>query len=336
VFLTACLGTLGILRASVYSASAFVRAYLGAVQSHDLSAALRFPGVRLSDEDLARLVASDPGQAPRVSKELLRGDVLGTMRDLRIVAQKTDADHVHHITAAFTLSPTGAGDPRAFQTTFTVVKAAPIAGVLPRWRFSVSPLAVARIEVRHTHTFTLARHTLDVRAATGRSSQLFSGIGDYLVMTPSSMMLGHDDALTTAVPARLDITTPGTVSQASLTARPSGEFTERVQDQVNNYLDGCAKQKVLQPTGCPIGKRIDNRVLGEPGWRITRYPTVSIAPGTRGWMMPTAAGHAELSVRVQSLFDGSITVEHDSVPFEISISQITIGPEGSLTISVAG
>ncbi|HEU0257721.1 MAG TPA: hypothetical protein VFQ96_07770, partial [Microbacteriaceae bacterium] len=264
-------------------------------------------------------------------------DMLGTLNDIHVESEQREANGRYLVTASYRIAPVGDGhELRAGHTTFALESAGAIAGVLPRWRFAVSPIAVARVAVRGSTMFTLAGHTLDARAAAGESRPAFSAAGDYLLLTPASVSLRHSNRLTTASPVRLDALTPGALVTATVTARPTPEFTARVRDQLKGYLDSCAEQTVLQPAGCPMGKPIDNRVVGSPTWHITAYPKVSLVAGPSGWIMPPTPGRAEIDVRVQSLFDGSVRDERDTVVFQVSVPKIVIQPDGSLAISVAG
>ena len=49
---------------------------------------------------------------------------------------------------------------------------------------------------------------------------------------------------------------------------------------INAYLDDCVTQKVLKPTGCPLGETVLNRVNDTPQWSLESYPEVEFAPGT--------------------------------------------------------
>ena len=94
----------------------------------------------------------------------------------------------------------------------------------------------------------------------------------------------------------------------------------------------CATQKVLFPTSCPFGKTFANRVVSTPAWSIAADPAVSILPNHGTWLVPNATGQAHLVVRVQSLFDGSISTFNANVPFVVAY-KVTIGAADHLTIT---
>jgi hypothetical protein len=114
---------------------------------------------------------------------------------------------------------------------------------------------------------------------------------------------------------------------------PTATFVERVQVQVNDYLNQCTTQRVLQPAGCPFGIEIDDRVVSEPVWSIVTTPTVTLAPGESTFEMPPTEGVAHISVEVQSLFDGEFSQLEEDRPFLLSLTA-SIRPDGSISIQL--
>jgi hypothetical protein len=211
-----------------------------------------------------------------------------------------------------------------------------VLGLLPTWRFSTTPLAIADITVEHAETFTVSGHTLDTRAADPtQPADAFTTKANYLVFAPGRYGLGHASTFLDARPVTLLARKPGAVASASVVALPNSDFVSQVEKQLDGYLDDCAKQTVLQPSGCPFGVVIDDRVVGTPAWSIVRYPPVNIVAGANGWQMAPAEGIAHLDVTVQSLFDGTISKRSSDEPFSVALSSIVIRPDGALDIVVA-
>ena len=320
----AFLAAVGALQRGPYSAGGFVSAYMQSLADHDVSAALDMPG---ADPTAASLRNQSLPSTP--SRELLRSDVLPVLTGIRIVSDddlgtgehlvevRVDADG-HPVTARFSVRASGA-----------------VLGLLPTWRFAQTPLTVAHITVEHADTFTIGGHTLEPRAAADLPPDAFSVAADYLVFSPSVYTLGHSDQYTDAQPVTLTASTPGRQVEVSVVAQPNAAFVQKTEKQLDAYLDSCAQQQVLQPTGCPFGVVIDDRVEGLPTWKIAKYPPVTITAGERGWMMPDSQGIAHLSVTVQSLFDGTVTKRESDEPFAVSLSSIGIRDDGGLDITVA-
>lgn len=325
VLLLAALGSaVGALQQNVYSPGGLVSAYLDALARHDAPAALALPGV---NPTRAQLETAD--LPTRVSRELLRADLLGPLGAVRILHDVALPDGRHRVTAAYTLD----GTPHT--SNFTLTPDGSDAGVFTSWRFAATPLAVAHIEVLHASTFTAAGHTVDTRATSGVTGA-FDNAANYLVFAPSSLRLGHRSTLLTAEPVVATVTRPGEVTKATVTTTASVAFVAQVTKQLRGYLDSCVTQEVLQPAGCPMGVVIDDRVQGVPAWSMVRYPPVTISAGADGWTMGETEATAHLRVTVQSLFDGSVSTRSEDEPFTVSLSSIVIRPDGSLAITVGG
>ncbi|MFF1632354.1 hypothetical protein [Leifsonia sp. NPDC058248] len=325
LLLLAFAAAVGALQRSLYSAGGFASSYVESLAAHDLRAALAMPGAAPTEASLRA-----QGLPPTPSRELLRADVLPTLTDIRVlndddlgtgehlVEVQAKADG-HPVTARFSVRQTGA-----------------VLGLLPTWRFGATPLTVAHITVEHADTFTVGGHTLEPRAAEAQPVGSFSVAADYLVFAPAVYVLGHTSKYLDAQPVTLTASSPGRQLDVSVVADPNNAFVADVEKQLNGYLDDCAKQHVLQPTGCPFGVVIDDRVEGQPSWSIVKYPMVSIVAGPSGWMMPDAQGIAHLSVTVQSLFDGTVSKRERDEAFTVSLSSIVIrDDDGSLDITVA-
>lgn len=325
LLLIAFAAAIGSLQRDVYSPSGFVSGYLHALARQDARAALAMPGVDSSDSALAAA-----GLPTSPSKELLRSDVLADLSSIRIVHDDQLADGVHQV--AFDALVDGT----PVSSTFRVEQTGSVLGLLPTWRFVTTPLAVASVTVEHAETFTVSGHTLDTRAADPtQRADAFTTKADYVVFAPGVYRLGHASTYLDASPVSLLARKPGAVASASLVAEPNSDFVSQVETQLDAYLDDCARQTVLQPSGCPFGVVIDDRVVGTPAWSIVRYPPVSIVAGANGWQMASAEGIAHLQVTVQSLFDGTISTRSSDEPFSVALSSIVIRPDGALDIVVA-
>ena len=217
---------------------------------------------------------------------------------------------------------------------FTVRQTGSVLGVLPLWEFAKTPLTVARIQVQHADTFTIAGHTLEPRAAEKQPADAFSVAADYLMFAPSDYPLGHSSRYLTTTPVTF-AAAAGQRVQVAVDAQPNTAFESVVQKQLHEFLDDCAEQQVLQPAGCPFGAVIDDRVQGLPAWSIAQYPNVSIQAGETGWVVPSAPGVAHLSVTVQSLFDGTVSQRESDEPFALSVSKITLRENGGIDLVVA-
>jgi hypothetical protein len=322
--LLAFAAAVGSVQRDVYSAPGLVTGYLDALARHDARSALAMPGVDLTPAQLG--AAGLPKDA---SRELLRGDVLASLHDITVTGDQALAGNRHRVTVRFKLGPTPG------TTTFTLQQTGAILGLFPTWRFAESPLAIAAITVLHADSFDIAGHTLNTRASAPAQPATFTTKADYLVFAPGAYSLSHHSTLLAARPVVSIVTRPSAVTPASVDVQPTAAFAARVQEQLKGFLDTCTSQQVLQPTGCPFGAQIDNRVQGRPSWRMVSYPTGTLTAGPNGWRIPGVQGIAHLTVEVQSLFDGTVSTHEQDEPFVLSLSSVVIRQDGAIDLTLA-
>ena len=119
-------------------------------------------------------------------------------------------------------------------------------------------------------------------------------------------------------------------------AQPTAEFVAVVQERVEEFLTACATQEVLQPTACPFGFVVEDRIASPPQWSIAQQPTVDGRARRRGVeRSPPTEAVAHIEVDIRSLFDGSVRHVSEDVPFLVT-GTITVLPDGSATIMVGG
>ena len=319
----AFLAALGALNQTVYGASSFVERYLDAIANDDIATASTTPGVALDSAELEAL-----GLPADVSTAMLRSGVIDAgPEDVRIVHDVVHPDGTHSITASYRL------DSSIVEWTFDVRPIAPLYGLLNRWEFSVSPLAVIDVTAAHHPLFTVGSLSLDTRATkTGDELGAFTQVTPYLAIAPAAYEFGYESTLLTSAPVAVQAE-PSSRVPVSVTAQPTAAFVERVQVQVDEYLAACAEQLVLLPAECPFGIEIDDRVVSDPHWSIVTAPAVTLAPGETSFDMPLTEGVAHISVEVQSLFDGEYFTLEEDRPFTLALST-EIQPDGNIAIQL--
>ncbi|MGR0318630.1 hypothetical protein [Agromyces sp. ZXT2-3] len=324
VLFGAFLAALGGLNQSLYGAPAFVERYLDAIARDDIVGAAATPGVRLDEGDLA-----GAGLPADISTAMLRSSVVDSgPEDVRVISDEAHADGDHTVTVSYRL------DTAIVQTAFDVRPIEPLYGVLHRWEFATSPLAVIDVTAAQSPLFTVGTLTLDARATkTGDELTAFRQTAPYLAIAPAVYEFTYQSTLLEALPVQV-IAEAGATTAVTVDALPTEAFVERVQAKVDEYLiDQCASQPVLQPAGCPFGVVIDDRVVGEPAWSILESPVVTLVPGETTFEMPPTPGLAHISVEVQSLFDGTFSTLEQDESFTLALDA-TVRPDGSISIQL--
>ena len=278
--------TVTALNADLYSAHGFVRTYLDALDRKDATAALAIPGVDSTAEGMDALLTST---------------AMGDLGDYTLVRDTEESGGAH--TVVFDVALDGATS----RTEFHVERSGTRFGLYPTWSFSASPIATLAVTARHAQGFTV--NGADVASD-----------GAFLVFAPGSYVLDHESTYLEAEAVTIAVTEPGTIVDAKVTAEPTEKFVAAVQSEVDGFLDACVTQEVLQPTGCPFGRAINNRVDGAPTWSVADYPSVSIVAGREAgsWLVPSIPGTVHLNATVVSLFDGSVTRLDEDVDFTVA------------------
>lgn len=293
--------TVAALNGSLYSASGFVRTYLDALDHRDAEAALAIPGVDSTTEGVDALLTSSA----------MKG-----LGDYTLVRDTEEPGGGHTVVFDVAL------DGETARTEFHVERSGTRLGLYPTWEFAASPLATLAVTVHHAEDFTV------------NGAEVASD-GAFLVFAPGSYVLDHESTYLEADAVTVAVTEPGTIVDARVSAKPTEKFVAAVQAEVDDFLDACVTQKVLQPTGCPFGRAINNRVDGDPAWSVVDYPAVTLVAGREpgSWLVPTTPATVHLTATVVSLFDGTITRVDDDVDFTVAYA-ITLDGSG-LTIDAA-
>lgn len=324
VLLIAALAAGGLsLYRQFYSPSAFVERYLGMLAEGRAADALRVPGLSVDGADL---VDADIDAAS--SQALLRQAALAPLTGIE-VTDEVEKDGVYRVTVAYTA---GRNEGR---TTFEVEQDG-WSGVVPSWRFAKSPLAEIELVVRGADQFAVNGFEIDRRqVATGGVDAAPLDPLHLLVFTPGAYSVTIDTPIASTSGVNLLADAPLTSTDIDVQGEPTEKFREVVQQRVEEFLTACAGQQVLQPTACPFGLEVYDRLAdgAVPKWSIKTQPTVTVEPDGAQWRISPSKGVAHIEVDVQSIFDGSVSRVSEDIPFEVD-GTITILSDGSASIKV--
>ncbi|WP_439591097.1 hypothetical protein [Microbacterium sp.] len=306
-----------------YSASAFVERYLSLVSEGRAGEALAIPGVAVDSTEL-----DAAGLPPYASDALLRRAAMAALSDVSIVSEVEtgDATRVTVTYRAGTYQGT---------TAFDVVRAGQI-GLAPTWRFGTSPLAVMDLVVKGSMTFEVNGFEVDKRQVSpdGVDADPLAPVA-MLVFSPGIYSVAVDTAISATPGVAVVSDSPFAGIPVEIQAQATEQFVSVVQDRVDEFLVACATQQVLQPTSCPFGYYVQDRIASLPTWSIVQQPAVTLEPEGAGWVIPPTEAVAHIEVDIRSIFDGSIDPVSEDVPFIVTAT-ITIAPDGKATITVGG
>ncbi|MFB8891443.1 hypothetical protein [Microbacterium plantarum] len=320
------LGALGVggvaVYRTLYSPAAFVERYLSLLSSGSAADALRLPGVAMDSAELAA------AELPSTTSEvLLRRAALAPLSEVSVIGERVRGD-VTEITVTYLANG------HRGRTQFDVEQDGWI-GVAPAWRFAHSPLSAIDLTVRGATRFSVNGFELDTRqvAPEGVDADPLVPVS-MLVFSPGAYSISVDTptAQTPGVAVLSDA--PQKSVPVDLQTEPTPEFIEVVQDRVDEFLASCATQQVLQPTGCPFGYFVRNRVEGAPQWSIAQNPEIEVVPDGAQWAIPSTRAVAHIDVDIRSLYDGRLNEVSEDVEFFLT-GKITILPDGTASIQVS-
>ena len=322
VLLLAALGAGGAaLYQQYYGPSAFVSRYLDLLSTGRAADALRVPGVAIDRDTL-----EEAGIDAAASEALLRQATLAPLSGIEVLSEET-TDGVSSVTVSYLAA--GYSGTSTFQ-----VEQDGWVGVTPNWRFVQTPLAAISLTVLGADQFAVNGFEIDRRQVSGDGlDAVATDPLPLLVFTPGVYSVTVDTPISTSPGVGVLADSPLTQTAVEVQAEPTAEFLEVVQNRVEEFLTACTTQEVLQPTACPFGLEVRNRIEGLPSWSIAAQPQVTVAPDGGQWVIPTTDAVAHIEVEIRSLFDGSIEQVSQDVPFQVN-GTISILPDGSASIRV--
>lgn len=270
------------LNLTINSPSGYVSSYLSALESGNYGLAARQAGLT---------------EVPRVTP------LKGELSDSRIISQAVLDNGDIVVEANFTLGG-------AEESTFFVLRASePILFFFTSYQFAEPPIARLELSVMGDNRIVINSTELSIAR---------------LGVPPSISVLVpgvYDGSLDTEW-LRSEVTRVLAVGQGStnplrVVLEPTPQLVDRTREAIEDFLDDCADQGVLQPVSCPFGITVTDRVVGTPEWTILDYPDVSLRLGADRvtWAVVASRGTAQVEVQVQSLFDGKIDATDDTIAF---------------------
>lgn len=306
-----------------YSPAAFVERYLELLSTGRAADAMLVPGVAIDSADLA-----DADIEAHASEALLRTAALTTLTDIELT-EHAGADGITEVTARYLAG----GQPGT--TTFEI-ESTGWSGLAPAWRFAHTPLAVINLTVQGSMSFRVNGFEMDKRQVSPQGAEADPDAAvPLLVFTPGLYAVSVETPAATASGLAVLADAPLTQVPVAMEAKPTPGFLSIIQQRVDEFLAGCTSQVVLQPTGCPFGLKVQNRIASEPVWTIAEAPKVDVRPLGAQWVIPSVQGVAHIEVEMLSLFDGSTRQRSEDIPFVIN-GIVTLLPNGTASIVISG
>lgn len=270
------------LNLTINSPSGYVSSYLSALESGNYGLAARQAGLT---------------EVPRVTP------LKGELTDSRIISQAVLDNGDIVVEANFTLGG-------AEESTFFVLRASePILFFFTSYQFAEPPIARLELTVVGDNRIVINSTELSI-ARLGVPPSIS-------VLVPGVYDGSLDTEWLRSEVTRVLAVGHGSTNSLRVVLEPTPQLVDRTREAIEDFLDDCADQGVLQPVSCPFGITVTDRVVGTPEWTILDYPDVSLRLGADRvtWAVVASRGTAQVEVQVQSLFDGKIDATDDTIAF---------------------
>ena len=280
------LTTVLILNFTLFSAAGYVSNYLRALESEDY-------GLAASRAGLSETLSVRPLSGAGVENHRVVGAAVLDSGDVAVQAEYELLGDTH-------------------STVFLVEPVDPVLFFFNQWRFAQTPVANLEFSVIG-----------DNRVSVNSTELAITRLGvppRVRVLVPGHYEASLETEWLQSQVAVATVVDVGSVSPLRLRLEPTPRLLDTTTDAVEQFLNECVDQTVLQPVGCPFGVTVDDRVVGTPDWTILDYPEVSLTlSGDRAsWSMVASGGVAEVTIQVQSLFDGTIEERVNDISFRMT------------------
>lgn len=297
--------TIQWVNANLYGPQQPVRDYIQALQNGDGARALGLLGANVPNASPALL----DGQALKTAAEGVSDVSLGnptTLDDGRVrITVSYQLDGEGH-SSDFTLEPAGV------QWMF-----------FHKWKFLPTSLPVMDVSVVNQTEATV----------NGVAVPMPAGKNTFSLLYPGRYEAGFENQLFTAKPSAAVVDSPASKpTPIMLATAPTPALIGQVDDALKQFVDKCAQQKVLKPSGCPLTFDTNNQLTSEINWSIVEYPKASITAYNGSWVIAPLTFKAKVQFQEKSYATGAIsTVEkvqdhYFTARLAINGEQVTVTP----------
>ncbi|SEE91440.1 hypothetical protein SAMN04489740_3070 [Arthrobacter alpinus] len=302
--IAAAIVTITLVNKEEFGPKSTVSSYLDALKDGNGAKAM---GLLHAEKPGANAAALD-GKALALSQEKLS--------DVKI-ADPTDApDGQKNVTVSYTLDGT------PLSTDFRLTPGS------KRWLFFDSwDMVPSKLP-----TITASVVNANQASINGAAANMPDGKNSFAVFYPGSYELEYRSALFAAPPVTRNVSGPAQpIPAVGLATGPTSDLLAQVDSTIHKYLDECAKQAVLMPTGCPMSAATNNRVTSDVTWSVLEYPAITISPFGGQWILAPLSVKAEVSYEEQDLFTGIVAKAKNAEDFGFTAKLAISGTTVSVT-----
>ncbi|WP_347037818.1 hypothetical protein AAHB37_14160 [Glutamicibacter halophytocola] len=216
------------------------------------------------------------------------------------------------------------------QSTYTPRHAGKSWFFFDEWEFEPSTLPSVKIKA----------NTVNEVAVNEQKIPLEAGVSTLPVFYPSVLDASFSTKNFAADTRGVVVTQPAKEPvEIALKTQPTKAFVSAINSKVKKYLDGCASQQVLMPSGRPFAYNTSARVDSSTiKWDIAKYPKIDVSYYNGAWVLSPLTTTANLTLTEQDLRTGvkekktikdtySFTAELTTSTTEVSVVPVAGGEQ---------
>ena len=218
------------------------------------------------------------------------------------------------------------------QSTFTLRHTGKSWLFFDQWEFEPSTLPTVKIKANTVNEVSVNEQKIPLEA----------GVSTLPVFYPSVLDASFSTKNFAADTRGVVVTGPAVDPvEIALKTEPTKAFISSINSKVKKYLDGCASQQVLMPSGCPFAYNTSARVDSSSiKWDITKYPKIDVSYYNGAWVLSPLTTSASLTLTEQDLRTGakekktvkdtySFTAQLTTSTSEVSVVPVAGGEQGA-------
>lgn len=298
---------LSVINRTVYNPAGQVRLYLQALQAGDGEHALGISGAQIPAKTGAAML----------DEEALKN----SMKDLEDIKVEKSGTIDDGEGATVDVSYTVNGEEK--HSEFTLHKTGSHWGVFDQWSMDPVDLPTVNVVAKSVNAATL----------NGVKVSVDKGSRNFAVFYPGKYDVTYESALYSGKQQSTVVSASSDKPKLDLGLEPSEAAQREISHQVKTYLDNCASQNTLYPSGCPFEYSFTGRVQGDVTWKITMYPEPTAKLSSKGsWQVPATKGTAQVSFTQIDLLTGKTSQVKKSVTFTVKTAVKTSDEELTVTV----
>ncbi|WP_423299075.1 hypothetical protein [Glutamicibacter nicotianae] len=183
------------------------------------------------------------------------------------------------------------------ESTYTLRHAGKSWLLFDKWAFEPSTLPSVKIKANTVNEVTVNEQKIPLSAGVSTLPVFYPAILDASFSTKN--FAADTRGMVVTGPAEEPV-------EIALKTEPTKEFIAAINTKVKKYLNDCAEQQVLMPSGCPFAYNTSARV--DPAtidWSISKYPTIEVNYYNGAWVLSPLKTTATLTLTEQDLRTGA-------------------------------